>query len=153
MYFCAYVAFIVEENELDVSTGQRAGGSAGLREATAQPWAVCPSWRRSAVQGVIEQTSKLAVPLPVNKLLSFLHTHIERWCVLCFQLPFFEDMGSMTLQYVDSLFQRDNLQKSQFFKGLPKVIEKLPKVFEDDSFTNRYANEHALCIIIFPRFL
>lgn len=34
----------------------------------------------------------------------------------------------MTLQYFDSLFQRDNLQKSQFFKGLPKVLPKLPKV-------------------------
>ncbi|XP_033731107.1 SCY1-like protein 2 [Pecten maximus] len=28
---------------------------------------------------------------------------------------------------MDSLFQRDNLQKSQFFKGLPKIITKLPK--------------------------
>ena len=34
----------------------------------------------------------------------------------------------MTLQYMDSLFQRDNLEKSQFFKGLPKIISKMPKV-------------------------
>jgi len=34
----------------------------------------------------------------------------------------------MTLQYMDSLFQQDNLQKSKFFKGLPKIILKLPKV-------------------------
>lgn len=34
----------------------------------------------------------------------------------------------MTLQFMDTLFQRDNLQKSQFFKGLPKIISKLPKV-------------------------
>ena len=45
-----------------------------------------------------------------------------------FQIPFFEDVGAMTLQYMDSLFQRDNLEKSQFFKGLPKIIEKTPKV-------------------------
>lgn len=37
-------------------------------------------------------------------------------------------MGAVTLQYFDSLFQRDNLQKSQFYKGLPKVLPKLPKV-------------------------
>ncbi len=44
------------------------------------------------------------------------------------KIPFFEDVGAMTLQYLDSLMQRDNLQKSQFFKGLPQVIAKLPKV-------------------------
>lgn len=34
----------------------------------------------------------------------------------------------MTLTYLDLLVQKDNLQKSQFFKGLPKVVAKLPKV-------------------------
>ncbi|XP_052802181.1 SCY1-like protein 2 isoform X2 [Mya arenaria] len=43
------------------------------------------------------------------------------------KIPFFEDVGSMTLQYMDSLFQQDNLQKSKFFKGLPKIIVKFPK--------------------------
>ncbi|XP_035281447.1 SCY1-like protein 2 isoform X1 [Anguilla anguilla] len=43
------------------------------------------------------------------------------------KIPFFGDVGSVTLQYFDSLFQRDNLQKSQFYKGLPKVLPKLPK--------------------------
>nr|XP_023672660.1 SCY1-like protein 2 isoform X1 [Paramormyrops kingsleyae] len=43
------------------------------------------------------------------------------------KIPFFDDVGAMTLQYIDSLFQRDNLQKSQFYKGLPKVLPKLPK--------------------------
>ncbi|MGH0173648.1 UNVERIFIED_CONTAM: hypothetical protein FKN15_065739 [Acipenser sinensis] len=43
------------------------------------------------------------------------------------KIPFFDDVGAMTLQYFDSLFQRDNLQKSQFYKGLPKVLSKLPK--------------------------
>ncbi|XP_032893834.1 SCY1-like protein 2 isoform X2 [Amblyraja radiata] len=45
---------------------------------------------------------------------------------LC-KIPFFDDVGAMTLQYFDSLFQRDNLQKSQFYKGLPKILPKLPK--------------------------
>ena len=48
--------------------------------------------------------------------------------LFCFQIPFFDDVGAVTLQYFDTLFQRDNLQKSQFFKGLPKVLPKLPKV-------------------------
>ncbi|XP_068163107.1 SCY1-like protein 2 isoform X1 [Antennarius striatus] len=43
------------------------------------------------------------------------------------KIPFFDDVGATTLQYFDSLFQRDNLQKSQFYKGLPKVLPKLPK--------------------------
>lgn len=46
------------------------------------------------------------------------------------QIPFFDDVGAVTLQYFDSLFQRDNLQKSQFYKGLPKVLPKLPKVVQ-----------------------
>lgn len=45
-----------------------------------------------------------------------------------FQIPYFEDVGVITLQYLDMLVQKDNLQKSQFFKGLSKVIEKLPLV-------------------------
>ncbi|XP_069048922.1 SCY1-like protein 2 isoform X2 [Lepisosteus oculatus] len=43
------------------------------------------------------------------------------------KIPFFDDVGAMTLQYFDTLFQRDNLQKSQFYKGLPKILPKLPK--------------------------
>lgn len=48
--------------------------------------------------------------------------------LLTIQIPFFDDVGAVTLQYFDSLFQRDNLQKSQFYKSLPKVLPKLPKV-------------------------
>ncbi|KAF5907975.1 SCY1-like protein 2 isoform X2, partial [Clarias magur] len=43
------------------------------------------------------------------------------------KIPFFDDVGAVTLQYFDTLFQRDNLQKSQFYKGLPKILPKLPK--------------------------
>ena len=31
-----------------------------------------------------------------------------------------------TLNYLDKLFQWDNLQKSQFYKGLPQVMKQLP---------------------------
>ncbi|KAI4874660.1 hypothetical protein NFI96_031157 [Prochilodus magdalenae] len=48
------------------------------------------------------------------------------------KIPFFDDVGAVTLQYFDSLFQRDNLQKSQFYKGLPKVLPKLPKARKNE---------------------
>ncbi|TNN56245.1 SCY1-like protein 2 [Liparis tanakae] len=54
------------------------------------------------------------------------------------KIPFFDDVGAVTLQYFDSLFQRDNLQKSQFYKSLPKVLPKLPKVrIRNEMFINR----------------
>uniref|UniRef100_T1JAW7 Protein kinase domain-containing protein n=1 Tax=Strigamia maritima TaxID=126957 RepID=T1JAW7_STRMM len=43
------------------------------------------------------------------------------------KIDFFEDVGAKTLQYLDSLFQWDNLQKSHFYKGLPTIINKMPK--------------------------
>lgn len=42
------------------------------------------------------------------------------------KINYFEDVGVKTLNYLDSLFQWDNLQKSQFYKGLPDIINKLP---------------------------
>lgn len=45
---------------------------------------------------------------------------------ISFQIPYFEDVGVKTLNYLDSLFQWDNLQKSQFYKGLPQIIQKMP---------------------------
>ena len=45
-----------------------------------------------------------------------------------FKIPFFDDVAVKTLEYLDSSFQQDNLQKSLFFKSLPQIIDKLPQV-------------------------
>ncbi|RWS03512.1 SCY1-like protein 2 [Dinothrombium tinctorium] len=42
------------------------------------------------------------------------------------KLNIFEDVLVRTLQYLDSLFQWDNLQKSQFYKGLPEIMAMMP---------------------------
>ncbi|XP_072380250.1 SCY1-like protein 2 [Diabrotica undecimpunctata] len=42
------------------------------------------------------------------------------------KIPFFDDIGIKTLTYLDSVLQWDNLQKSQFYKGLPEALTKLP---------------------------
>lgn len=42
------------------------------------------------------------------------------------KIGFFDDIGVKTLNNLDSQFQWDNLQKSQFYKGLPTIIPKLP---------------------------
>lgn len=43
------------------------------------------------------------------------------------KIPYFEDVGVKTLTYLDSLLQWDNLQRSQFYKGLPETLSKLPQ--------------------------
>ncbi|VEN63696.1 unnamed protein product [Callosobruchus maculatus] len=43
------------------------------------------------------------------------------------KIPYFDDVGIKTLTYLDSLLQWDNLQKSQFYKGLPEALTKLPQ--------------------------
>ena len=42
------------------------------------------------------------------------------------KISFFDDVAVKTLNYLDSLFQWDNLQKSQFYKGLPQILPRLP---------------------------
>ncbi|XP_029155271.1 SCY1-like protein 2 [Nylanderia fulva] len=42
------------------------------------------------------------------------------------KIDYFMDIGVKTLNYLDKLFQWDNLQKSQFYKGLPQLLKQLP---------------------------
>lgn len=44
------------------------------------------------------------------------------------QAPFFDDAAVVTLQYLDTLVQKDEMQKSQFFKSLHRILPKMPKV-------------------------
>ncbi|XP_065211697.1 SCY1-like protein 2 isoform X2 [Planococcus citri] len=39
---------------------------------------------------------------------------------------FFDDVGIKALIHSDSMFQWDNLQKTQFYEGLPQILEKIP---------------------------
>ena len=44
---------------------------------------------------------------------------------------FFEEVVVSTLKYLDMLYQRSDMEKSQFFKkNLARIITKLPKVCE-----------------------
>jgi SCY1-like protein 2 len=42
------------------------------------------------------------------------------------KISIFEDILIRTLQYLDSLFQWDNLEKSKFYKGLPEIMARMP---------------------------
>lgn len=42
------------------------------------------------------------------------------------QTAIFEDILIRTLEYLDSLFQWDNLEKSKFYKGLPEIMVRMP---------------------------
>ena len=48
--------------------------------------------------------------------------------IILIKIPFFDDVAVKTLEYLDSSFQVDNLQKSIFFKSLPQILDKLPQV-------------------------
>ncbi|XP_022648489.1 SCY1-like protein 2 [Varroa destructor] len=43
------------------------------------------------------------------------------------KLPYLEDVGVKTLRDLDSLYQLDKVAKSHIYKGLPPIVEKLPK--------------------------
>lgn len=42
------------------------------------------------------------------------------------KIEYFMDIDVKTLNYLDKIFQWDNLQKSQFYKGLPQLLKQLP---------------------------
>ena len=58
------------------------------------------------------------------------HTHIQHAPhTHTHQNAFFEEVGVNSLKYLDMLYQRGDMEKSQFFKkNLARVITKLPKV-------------------------
>uniref|UniRef100_A0A8C7T972 Protein kinase domain-containing protein n=1 Tax=Oncorhynchus mykiss TaxID=8022 RepID=A0A8C7T972_ONCMY len=84
----------------------------------------------------LDQLSRLS-PTMLNKIPEEVREHVKMLLSVTpnvrpdadqmTKIPFFDDVGAVTLAYFDSLFQRDNLQKSQFYKNLPKVLPKLPK--------------------------
>ncbi|CAB3987180.1 SCY1 2 isoform X2 [Paramuricea clavata] len=43
------------------------------------------------------------------------------------KVRYFDNVAAQTLHYLDTLIQRDNMTKSQFFKSLYKIISMLPK--------------------------
>lgn len=43
------------------------------------------------------------------------------------KITYFDNVAAQTLHYLDTLMQRDNMTKSQFFKSLYKIISMLPK--------------------------
>ena len=42
------------------------------------------------------------------------------------EIGYFQDIGVKTLSYLDSMYQWDNVQKTQFYKGLLQVLPGLP---------------------------
>ena len=69
------------------------------------------------------------VMVKLKMFLSATDWYIMYILMFVFQISFFENVAAMTLQYLDSLVQRDDMAKSQFFRGLYKVMSKLPKVW------------------------
>lgn len=43
-----------------------------------------------------------------------------------FQISYFDDVAVKTLNYLDTSFQWNNLQKSKFYKGLPTILAEMP---------------------------
>lgn len=65
--------------------------------------------------------NKLLLNFDYNKRIAALKTISS-----LLQIEYFSDIGVKTLNYLDKLFQWDNLQKSQFYKGLPQLLKQLP---------------------------
>jgi SCY1-like protein 2 len=61
------------------------------------------------------------------KMLLHINSELRPDASQVMKIPFFDDVAVKTLEYLDSSFQQDNLQKSIFFKGLPQIIDKLPQ--------------------------
>ena len=57
------------------------------------------------------------------------------------QIAIFEDVQVRTLQYLDSIFKWDNLEKVKFYKGLPEILALMPKRIKIDRVMSELANE------------
>ncbi|XP_066581269.1 V-type proton ATPase catalytic subunit A-like [Prorops nasuta] len=71
----------------------------------------------------------LPVPEPLRDTIKLMLSHSPELRPDAYQfikIEYFMDIGVKTLNYLDKLFQWDNLQKSQFFKGLPQVLKNIP---------------------------
>lgn len=62
----------------------------------------------------------------IKVFIEFFYEFIYNILTMSLQIPYFDDVGVKTLNYLDSLLQWDNLQKSKFYKGLPEALTKLP---------------------------
>ncbi|XP_054159114.1 SCY1-like protein 2 [Oppia nitens] len=76
------------------------------------------------------------------KLLLSLDTRLRPDAIQFSKLHFFDDILVKTLQYLDALYQWDNLQKSQFYKGLPEVLSQMPKRVKLNRVVSSLAKEY-----------
>ncbi|KXJ26994.1 SCY1-like protein 2 [Exaiptasia diaphana] len=84
----------------------------------------------------VEQMSKHSVA-GLGDVPQELHSHVTRLLSMTpslrpdvhemTKISYFENVAALTLQYLDSLMQRDDMAKAQFFKSLYKIMSKLPK--------------------------
>eukprot|EP00118_Oscarella_pearsei_P002048 m.9311 g.9311 ORF g.9311 m.9311 type:complete len:1208 (+) comp21266_c0_seq1:2-3625(+) len=61
------------------------------------------------------------------RLLLNLETSVRPDSTQMTKSPLFDDIAIVTLQYLDTLMQKEDIHKSQFFKTLHKVLPRLPK--------------------------
>ncbi|CAG2111670.1 unnamed protein product, partial [Medioppia subpectinata] len=76
------------------------------------------------------------------KLLLSLDSRLRPDAIQFSKLHFFDDILVKTLQYLDALYQWDNLQKSQFYKGLPELLSQMPKRVKLNRVVSSLAKEY-----------
>ena len=66
----------------------------------------------------------------------------------CAKVAYFDDVGARTLANLDAQFQWDNLQKSQFYKGLPQVLPRLPHRVSVHRYVNNLQKKFEICFFL-----
>ena len=72
------------------------------------------------------------------------------------KLALFEDVQVRTLQYLDSIFKMDSLEKVKFYKGLPEILELMPKRVKVDRIMGELAKEFVnpeMTVFVLPNYL